>query len=102
MTEYCVKCGSEVDYEMNYLGGCGDPECCGSGYDMVICPQCGEIEESNTMEAVIFLDEDGYVAYYKGLPNISGGGETKRKAVEELIIAYRLAINYGLSRPLDE
>lgn len=39
----------------------------------------------------IFLDEDGYTAYYKEFPNISAGGDTEEEALRELAIAFELA-----------
>jgi predicted RNase H-like HicB family nuclease len=39
----------------------------------------------------IFLDKDGYTAYYKDFPNISAGGETEAEALRELANAFALA-----------
>lgn len=40
---------------------------------------------------IVFLDKDGYTAYYKEFPYISAGGETEEEALRELAVAFELA-----------
>ncbi len=40
----------------------------------------------------VFLDQDGYTAYFEEFPSISAGGETEQEALEQLMIALELAL----------
>jgi predicted RNase H-like HicB family nuclease len=40
---------------------------------------------------IVYLDEDGYTAYYKEFPYISAGGKTEEEALRELAVAFELA-----------
>ncbi len=39
----------------------------------------------------VFLDKDGYTAYFKEFPSISAGGDTEEEALLELAKAFKLA-----------
>lgn len=39
----------------------------------------------------VFLDQDGYTAYFNEFPWISAGGNTEEEAIKELGIAFQVA-----------
>ncbi len=46
---------------------------------------------NNCHRIIVFLDRDGYTAYYEEFPYISAGGETEEEALRELSVAFKLA-----------
>lgn len=45
----------------------------------------------NKEEIEVFLDKDGWTAYFKAYPWISAGGETKKETIVELRKAFDVA-----------
>lgn len=47
---------------------------------------------SNSQHTItVFLDQDGYTAYFSEFPWISAGGETEEEAIKELGLAFKAA-----------